>query len=78
MKIPDLTLSFLKRSNLPWWIEIHTAAPCCTYYFGPFDSEREAKLSQGGYIEDLNQEKAQGIAIEIKQARPESLTIFDE
>jgi len=29
------------------------ARPCCTYYFGPFESVEEAVLAQPGYIEDL-------------------------
>ena len=36
-----------------WWLEIITKEPYCIYYFGPFDSLKEAQLEQGGYIEDL-------------------------
>lgn len=62
---------------LPWWVKIVTVKPECIYYFGPFDSQLEARESQSGYIEDLTEEKAAGISIEIKQARPKLLTISD-
>jgi len=45
----------------PWWVEIATEAPHCTYYFGPFNSVGEAQLNQRGYIEDLQQEGAKGM-----------------
>jgi hypothetical protein len=61
-----------------WWIEIHTQRPACTYYFGPFDNEQEAKLSQPGFIDDLLHEKAQGITAELKQGCPKQLTIADD
>ena len=60
---------------LPWWIEIQTNFPQCTYYFGPFESAVEAKDLQEGYLEDLLSERATIIFVEIKQCRPESLTI---
>ncbi len=53
-----------------WWVEILTARPYCTYYFGPFESAKEAVLAQDGYIEDLVNEEAQGIAIQIKWCKP--------
>ncbi len=59
---------------LAWWIEIYTDFPRCLYYFGPFNSELEAKTYQGGYIEDLQQEGAEGIVIQIKQCQPTNLT----
>ena len=72
-------LSFLiDRKKNPWWIEIHTSVPGCTYFFGPFNSFKEAKQEQNGYIEDLVQEKAFGITVDIKQCQPTSLTVFEE
>ena len=65
------------QTELPWWVKIVTVNPECIYYFGPFDSQSEAMESQFGYIEDLKAEKAAGISIEIKQARPKLLTISD-
>jgi hypothetical protein len=73
-------LTFLKKQNNHWWIKIYTSIPCCTYYFGPFDSKREAKIYQPGYLEDLVQEQAQGITVETKWflTLPKSLTIVKE
>ncbi len=62
------------RSELGWWIEIVTAVPCCTYYFGPFASQQEADAAQVGYSEDLRQEGAYGITIQIKRCQPRELT----
>jgi Domain of unknown function (DUF1816) len=73
IKLP-FKLPFFKAST-PWWVEVRTDIPCCTYYFGPFNRAREAKLAQAGYIDDLVQEKAFGITVEIKQCQPELLTI---
>ncbi len=55
--------------------KISTTIPCCTYYFGPFDDLKEAKINQPGYVEDLIEEKAQGIKVEIKRCQPQLLTI---
>ncbi|HBE19878.1 MAG TPA: hypothetical protein DEG17_19000 [Cyanobacteria bacterium UBA11149] len=59
-----------------WWVEISTTQPQVIYYFGPFDSFEEAKDFQGGYIEDLEEEGAIGITVEIKWCSPDNLTIF--
>ncbi|MEO0970973.1 MAG: DUF1816 domain-containing protein [Cyanobacteria bacterium J06639_18] len=69
---------FLNTSNTPYWIKITTNRPKCTYYFGPFESSREAEIYEDGYIEDLVQEKALGICVETKQFQPEYLTICEE
>ena len=61
-----------------WWVKIVTEIPHCTYYFGPFDSAREANHNQTGYIEDLEQEGAKGIAVLISQCQPQTLTICEE
>jgi hypothetical protein len=68
----------LRKTQLPWWIEIRTKLPACIYYFGPFESKKEARLSQHGYIEDLVEEKAQGITVELKKCQPHMLTIYQE
>jgi len=68
----------IKNYKMPWWVEIKTAEPFCIYYFGPFDSVREAKLNKNGYIEDLVEEKADGISVELKQCQPDNLTVFVE
>ena len=68
----------MRQTALDWWVKIVTETPPCTYYFGPFDSAREADLNQSGYVEDLEQEGAKGIAVLILQDQPETLTICDE
>jgi hypothetical protein len=60
--------------NTPWWVEILTEYPRCLYYFGPFDSEAEARYHQSGYEEDLILEGAKGINMTIKQCSPQILT----
>ena len=60
-----------------WWVEIQTNNPQCTYYFGPFETAEEARASQDGYLEDLRQEQAQIITVEIKQCQPKELTIYE-
>jgi 4-aminobutyrate aminotransferase-like enzyme len=65
-----------RSAELLWWVEVHTAVPLCTYYFGPFDSRQEAQKERGGYIEDLHREEARDIVALVKRCRePESLTI---
>lgn len=71
-------LPFFKKQSLPWWVVIQTAKPRCTYYFGPFESAEEATQNQAGYIEDLTEEGAQGIAVEIQQCQPQVLTIEED
>jgi hypothetical protein len=66
------------QSEFAWWVEINTAIPRCTYYFGPFDSEKEAQLSRTGYVEDLHQEQARDIVAIVKQCQPDILTISHE
>ena len=67
-------LVLFQRKDLDWCGNISTESPICTYYFGPFDNDAEAKLHQGGYIEDLTLEGAQHIAVEVKRANPAVLT----
>ena len=59
-----------------WWIEISTTQPQVIYYFGPFDSEEDAFKHKGGFIEDLEQEGAEGIKVlTTRRDEPEDLTI---
>ncbi len=73
---------FLKSFLSPgkaWWVEIKTSQPVCTYYFGPFDTEAEARVARGGYIEDLEHEGAHNIQTQVKLCTcPDQLTITDE
>ena len=61
--------------KLFWWLEIKTTRPPCVFYFGPFSSEEEAKVSQYSHIEHLIHEKFQGITLEVKQLEPKELMI---
>lgn len=74
----ELWITVLQSLGLAWWVEVTTELPRCTYYFGPFDSVDEANASKKGYIEDLEQEGAQGIKVEVKRCKPNRLTVFDE
>lgn len=60
-----------------WWVEIITNFPRCTYYFGPFDSDKEALIHTPGYIEDLESEGAKRVSIIIKRCQPSQLTICE-
>lgn len=53
-----------------WWLEIVTALPGCTYYFGPFANSQDACLAQIGYFNNLKKEGAKGLTLQIKQYQP--------
>jgi hypothetical protein len=74
----EIWLSILESLGLTWWVEIVTESPKCVYYFGPFTTAKEARAAQPGYVEDLEQEGAKGIKVEIKRCKPAKLTIFEE
>lgn len=74
----EVLTSFLNGLGLACWVEIVTEKPRCTYYFGPFVSSQEAEAAKPGYIEDLEQEGAQGIRVSIKRCKPTILTIADD
>ena len=69
------TLAPNRQTKLPWWVEVQTSVPRCTYYFGPFDYLDEARASRAGYVEDLEGEGARDIVVRVKQCQPEVLTI---
>lgn len=71
-------INLLNSFGLAWWIEIVTETPRCTYYFGPFSTKIEAEIAKSGYIDDLEQEGAQGIASLVKRCKPNRLTISDD
>jgi hypothetical protein len=58
-----------------WWVEVFTAQPKCTYYFGPFADITSAVAETTGYISDLEGESAQGISTQVKRCKPYQLTI---
>lgn len=74
----EVLIQILQFLGLAFWVEITTKTPQCTYYFGPFLSKKDAEAAQGGYVEDLESEGAQGIAVTVKRCKPTNLTIFDE
>lgn len=74
----EVVIKILQFLGLAFWVEIVTDNPRCTYYFGPFLSEKEASDAKNGYVEDLENEGAQGIVVKIKRCKPSDLTIFDE
>ncbi len=64
-----------KIREFGWWIEIVTDNPNYMYYFGAFNSYWEAEWHKSGYIEDLIEEKAKIISIDIQSCQPpENLT----
>lgn len=74
----ELLVSILNFFGLACWLEISTDKPRCVYYFGPFLSAQEAKLSKDGYLYDLQEEGAKEISFKIKRFKPNELTIFEE
>jgi Domain of unknown function (DUF1816) len=78
-KILELWTYTLNAYGQAWWIEIFTAQPKCTYYFGPFAGAGEAEVASHGFIEDLEGESAHGITIKIdRHSQPDLLTILHE
>lgn len=73
--IEEAFTSYLEKFGIAWWIEVVTAEPTCTYYFGPFMSAKEAELHKSGYLEDLEAEGARGIAVYVHRCEPQELTI---
>jgi hypothetical protein len=76
--IACLFVYYLRNSHRQkWWLKIVTQEPVCTYYFGPFDSSQEAELNQKDYLQDIEEEGAEGISVKIEQGKPQNLTIFE-
>lgn len=71
-----ITLS--NNLGFAWWVEIVTQTPNCTYYFGPFISSQDASMASAGYVEDLENEGAQGIKVNVKRCKPYPLTIAED
>ena len=74
----ELWITLLESLGRAWWVEVVTEAPHCIYYFGPFGSAADAEAAQGGYVADLEQEKAQNIRVAVKRCKPDKLTIDEE
>jgi hypothetical protein len=78
MKLLDFKIPIPNLLQRAWWVKVDTESPACTYYFGPFDSEKEAQFSQVGYVDDLIEEGAKNISVEVQRTRPKYLTIYDD
>ena len=63
------------RLGLAWWVEVKTEQPECIYYFGPFLTANEAQRAMPGYVEDLEQENAEGINAVVKRCKPNEVTV---
>ncbi len=63
------------RQKRSWWLKIETRSPPVVYYFGPYNSWREALSERGGFIEDLRGEGALGFEEALSLANPERLTL---
>ncbi|MCD8486246.1 MAG: DUF1816 domain-containing protein [Desertifilum sp.] len=74
----EFMISILNFLGLAWWVEIATQTPKCTYYFGPFLSQADALAAQAGYLEDLEQEGAQGVKTSVRRCKPTHLTVSDD
>ncbi|ANV83267.1 hypothetical protein AWQ21_02025 [Picosynechococcus sp. PCC 7003] len=75
----ELLLKLFETIGRAYWLEITTEQPECTYYFGPYLSRKEAIAAQAGFLEDLTNEGAQNIEVNLQRCRtPKELTIFDD
>lgn len=76
--IEEIFTPSVKKLESPWWIEIVTLQPHCTYYFGPFRNASEAESVRGGYIEDLQEEGVREMKVQLKQCQPNHLTLYKD
>lgn len=76
--LKEILTNFFQGLGWAWWVEIITQNPRCTYYFGPFLSTKEATTALNGYVEDLEQEGAIGIEVQVRRCKPQALTIAED
>lgn len=74
-QISEIWTNVLDFFGRAWWVEVVTNRPKCTYYFGPFADASAADRASTGYVQDLENESAQGIQTQIKRCKPTRLTI---
>ena len=55
-----------------------TSAPRCIYYFGPFLTAQEAEAAKAGYVEDIENEGAEGLRVSIHRCKPINLTVAED
>lgn len=74
----EFLISLLNFFGLAWWVEVKTSSPRCIYYFGPFLTSQEAEDAKAGYVEDIENEGAEGISVSTYRCKPISLTVADD
>ena len=74
-KMMDKELQEFELHEFGWWIEILTDKPSYIYYFGDFKTYWEAEWNKSGYVQDLEEEGAKIINIQVEQCKPKQLTI---
>ncbi len=62
--------------ELGWWLEIVTAKPLCLYYFGAFMTHQEAASQQAGFVEDLLQENALILSVNLQFLQPNQIILI--
>ncbi|MEG4117843.1 DUF1816 domain-containing protein [Microcoleus sp. B5-D4] len=74
----EFLISLLNFFGLAWWVEVKTSAPRCIYYFGPFLTNGEAEAAKAGYVEDIENEGAEGVSVSIYRCKPITLTVAED
>ncbi|MEG4487613.1 MULTISPECIES: DUF1816 domain-containing protein [unclassified Microcoleus] len=74
----EFLISLLNFFGLAWWVEVKTSAPRCIYYFGPFLTQGEAATAKAGYVEDIENEGAEGVSVSIHRCKPITLTVAED
>jgi hypothetical protein len=74
----EFLISLLDFLGFAYWVEIETKSPQCTYYFGPFLNAADAQVACQGYVDDLRQEGAQDLTVQVLRLKPDNLTVYDD
>jgi hypothetical protein len=77
-QMKEFLISLLNFFGLAWWVEVKTSAPRCIYYFGPFLTAQEAEAAKAGYVEDIENEGAEGLGVSIHRCKPINLTVAED
>ena len=66
--------------NKSWWLEIMAASPSCGYYFGPFESEREALKEQLRHIKEIERQGREVLLVSVvrRQAPEKHMVHYSE
>ena len=57
-----------------WWIKVLTNNTCNMYYFGDFESYKEAEQIKNTYIQDLEEKKVKKVNILIELNEPKKIS----